>query len=29
MNDLPPIPSTLRKELPPHLERIVMRALQK
>ncbi len=29
MNEMPPSPSSLRKDLPPQLERIVMRALQK
>lgn len=29
MNDMPPLPTSLRKDLPPQLERIVMRALQK
>ncbi len=29
MNEMPPPPSALRKDLPPPLERIVMRALQK
>ncbi|MEW5903622.1 MAG: protein kinase [Pseudomonadota bacterium] len=29
MNEMPPPPSSLRKDLPPQLERIVMRALQK
>jgi len=29
MNEMPPMPTSLRKDLPPQLERIVMRALQK
>lgn len=29
MNEMPPPPSSLRRDLPPQLERIVMRALQK